>query len=66
MFNKYDLSGDGELDFKEFATIFAQNEGGGDGAVQDNAQSRGAMQDPYIQEKNRQQLANAEARHDSP
>ena len=28
VFNKYDLSGDGELDFKEFATMFTQNEGG--------------------------------------
>jgi hypothetical protein len=28
VFNKYDISGDNELDFKEFATIFAQNDAG--------------------------------------
>lgn len=28
VFNKYDISGDNELDFKEFATIFAQNDSG--------------------------------------
>jgi len=61
VFNKYDLSGDGELDFKEFGMIFSQNEGGD---LADNSGSRN--NDPYIQEKNRQNLANAELRHDSP
>ena len=64
MFNKYDLSGDGELDFKEFAVIFSQNEGA-NGQQQDTGPNRGNA-DPYIQEKSRQEMVNNEMRHDSP
>ena len=34
VFNKYDISGDGELDFKEFSIIFSQNDSGS--VVNDN------------------------------
>ena len=51
VFKAYDLSGDGFLDFKEFGQMFTQKTG----MISDEAISP-AKNDPYLQEKERQQI----------
>lgn len=63
VFNKYDISGDGELDFKEFSIIFSQNDSGS--TMPDNGAQK-VQVDPYIEEKNRQIKENLEHRKDTP
>jgi hypothetical protein len=63
VFNKYDISGDNELDFKEFATIFAQNDAGSSIPA---AKNGGSSVDPYIAEKNKQTAEALQHRPDTP
>jgi len=63
VFKKYDLSGDGSLDFKEFGVIFTQKTQGAD---DDQIPSPAKRNDPYLQEKQRQQLTLASTKTDSP
>jgi len=46
VFKKYDLSGDGEIDFKEFALIFFQNDP--DVSPDKTESARMVASDPYL------------------
>lgn len=61
MFKKYDLSGDDELDFKEFSLMFIQKQG------PDAAPAyKGLKSDPYAQEKKKQELSMASNNFEHP
>jgi hypothetical protein len=51
VFKKYDLSGDGLLDFKEFSVMFTQKAEGA--AAEVPAARQQVRQDPYLAEKSR-------------
>ena len=61
VFNFYDQSGDGWLDFKEFANIFGQKTNPTESVDNSNVRN-----DPYIQEKQRQQMIKEQTRSDAP
>lgn len=66
VFKKYDQSGDGYIDFKEFGLIFTQKDWSGE-ANTDQINAKAMMKDdPYLHEKNRQAMEAASLRHDSP
>ena len=56
VFKRVDQNGDGHMDYKEFTTLF----------FQDEVQSSPASVDPYIQEKARQMAASRAAQRDAP
>ena len=57
VFKKYDINGDGDMDYKEFSAIFLEGK-----QIQPQQESA----DPYLQEKARREAKSAASRSDNP
>ena len=67
VFKRYDVSGDGNLDFKEFSNMFVQKVVP-QAPVEEQTQPKraSAVQDPYIQEKRKQELSMTSSSQETP